>query len=111
MRRLALAVLLPLAACASEPDPNAVADATSTVTVAYEGRLADGTVFDEAEETTFSLSRTIPGFRHGIAGMRAGETKTLVVPPDAGYGPFPPPGSGISPTDTLTFEVTLLGVR
>ena len=111
---LSVALALVLAACGSEtPDPSGapgVAGPTGTVTVAYEGRLGDGTVFDQSDRATFSLRQVIPGFQSGIAGMEVGESKTLVVPPDEGYGASPPPGSGISPTDTLTFEVTLLSV-
>lgn len=113
MRTLALALLLPLAGCASDDGPElgkpAVAGATSTVTVSYEGRLADGTVFDESDRATFSLLQVIPGFQSGIAGMRVGESKTLVVPPEEGYGDAPPPG--IPPGATLTFDVTLLDVQ
>ena len=126
MRHLALPLLLLLAACepdtpvdptpadgtaAAETEAPAVALPTSRVTVAYEGTLADGTVFDSSPEATFSLRQVIPGFQSGIAGMTVGEEKTLVIPPDEGYGAAPPPGSGISPTDTLTFEVTLLRVH
>ena len=112
-----LAAALVLAACGGDSaDPgveagaSGVAEPTSTVTVAYEGRLSDGTVFDQSDRVTFSLLQVIPGFQSGIAGMRVGESKTLVIPPDEGYGASPPPGSGISPTDTLTFDVTLLGL-
>lgn len=120
--RFAPAVLLvALAACEpadpTEPDVDAiptvdttvVAEPTSTVTVAYKGRLEDGTVFDESERATFSLQRVIPGFRDGIAGMYVGQTKAMSIPPEDGYGADPPPG--IPPNATLNFEVTLLGVE
>ena len=111
MRRLPLVLLLlfALAACdsgTSEPD---IANARSLVTVAYEGRLADGTVFDSSPNATFSLQQVIPGFRDGVVGMRVGETRTFDVPPEEGYGDNPPPG--IPRGATLTFEVTLLAVR
>lgn len=111
--RLALSFVLlaalTLAACDSAEDED-VARADSTVTVAYEGRLDDGTVFDESEGVTFSLRRVIPGFRAGVVGMRIGETKTFTIPAEEAYGNNPPPNSGIPPGAALTFEVTLLDV-
>ena len=88
---------------------SAVATVNSTVTVRYVGTLADGTVFDRNETATFNLGGTIPGFRLGIDGMKIGGRRTIVVPPNLGYGASPP--SGIPPCATLTFDVTLLDVR
>ncbi len=106
-----LTAVLALAACGPEPrtDPDAVAIPTSTVVVDYRGTLADGAVFDEAEGARFALSDVIGGFRTGIAGMHVGETKTLVVPPEQGYGAAGAPPD-IPPNATLTFVVTLRGV-
>lgn len=111
MPRLLLLTLLALAACGPEPrtDPDAVAIPTSTVVVDYRGTLADGTVFDEATGARFALADVIGGFRTGIDGMHVGETKTLVVPPDQGYGAAGSPPD-IPPNATLTFVVTLQGV-
>ncbi len=112
MPRLALALLLALSACVptAVPDPNAVATPTSDVLVDYRGTLEDGTVFDEGQDVAFNLGEVIRGFQTGIAGMRAGETKTLVVPPEDGYGPFGSPPD-VPPNATLTFVVTLKAVR
>ena len=106
-----LLLAVPLAGCGggSEGGSEGPAEAGSTVTVAYEGRLTDGTVFDASPRTTFSLGQVIPGFRDGIVGMRVGESKTITVAPEDGYGAAPPPG--IPPNATLVFDVTLLGVR
>lgn len=100
--RLALPILL--AACDSSDDE--VASADSTVTVAYEGRLENGTVFDQNDRATFSLRQVIPGFRDGVVGMHVGETKTFSVPPERGYGSRQV--GSIPPNSTLIFEVTLL---
>ena len=105
-----LAVLLfTLAACDSD-DSKEVAEASSTVIVAYEGRLENGFVFDQSDRARFSLNGVIDGFRDGIVGMRVGETKTFTIPPEEAYGNDPPPGSGIPPNAALIFEVTLLEV-
>ena len=124
--RLALVLFaaLALGACAPASDPDApgsdqarvdpaeqaVATPTSTVTVDYEGTLENGTVFDSGDGVTFALDEVIPGFQTGIAGMRVGETKTLVIPPEAGYGAAGAPPD-IPPNATLTFVVTLQAVR
>ncbi len=110
-RLILLAAVLTLAACGPEPrtGPDAVATQASTVVVDYRGTLADGTVFDEAEGARFALSDVIDGFRTGIDGMRVGETKTLIVPPEQGYGATGAPPD-IPPNATLTFVVTLRGV-
>ncbi len=104
-----LALVLSLAACDSADE--GVAQANSTVTVAYEGRLTDGMVFDRSTRATFPLRDVIPGFRDGIIGMAVGETKTFTIPPDQAYGANPPRGSIIPPNAALTFEVTLLGIQ
>ena len=108
MRTLSLfAALLLVAGCDSS---SGVAEADSMVTVAYEGRLEDGTVFDRSDRATFSLVRTIPGFRDGVVGMAVGETRTFSIPPEEAYGANPPRGSIIPPNATLIFEVTLLDI-
>ena len=112
MRAVSFFVLgLVLAACADEAPSDAVAGPGDTVVVAYEGRLDDGTVFDQNDRATFNLRQVIPGFQYGISGMRVGETKTLELTPEQGYGASPPPGSGIPPNASLTFDVTLLDVE
>ena len=112
---LVLVAAVALGACdSSDPDEveDLVADLGDTVTVSFEGRLDDGTVFNPRTRATFTLNDSvIPGFRDGVVGMRVGETKTFVVPPEEGYGANPPPRSVIPPNAALTFEVELLGVR
>lgn len=103
MRALPLIALLFLVACDSA--------AEKVVTVAYEGRLEDGRVFDSSPRATFSLGQVLPGFRDGIVDMVVGETKTFEVPPERGYGARPPLGSIIPPNATLIFEVTLLEIQ
>ena len=103
---LLLLVAAPLAGCDSSDA--GVADANSTVTVAYEGRFENGTVFDSSPNSTFNLGGTIEGFRNNVAGMRVGESKTFTVPPELGYGPVARPG--IPANSTLIFDVTLLAI-
>lgn len=63
-----------------------------TVIISYIGTLEDGTVFDSTEdrnplEFTLGEGELIPGLEQGILGMTPGESKTIVVPVELGYGP------------------------
>ncbi len=63
------------------------------VRVHYRGTLKDGTEFDssfdgEPLEFTLGEGMVIPGFENAIVGMTDGETKTVSIPPDEGYGPY-----------------------
>ena len=88
----------------------------SLVSVHYTGYLEDGTIFDNSvergEPIKFSLGarEVIAGWDEGIAGMKVGGRRLLVVPPDLAYGadgrsPVIPPNA------TLIFDVTLAGVE
>lgn len=97
----------------------AVAKAGDTVFVNYTGKLADGTVFDSSVDPKFNhvepfkftlgAQQVIPGWEKGITGMKVGEKKTLVIPPEDAYGAngYPPV---IPPNATLTFDVELVSI-
>lgn len=62
------------------------------VRVHYTGKLEDGTVFDSSEgrdplEFTLGEGAIIPGVEEAVAGMKAGDSKTVSVPSEKGYGP------------------------
>ena len=85
------------------------------VSVHYQGRLTDGTIFDDSQKrgTPFSFTlgsgQVIPGWEQGIAGMKIGEKRVLTIPPELGYGAA---GAGgvIPPNATLIFDVQLIAV-
>lgn len=82
--------------------------ANAIVTVHYVGQLADGKRFTDSRElgepVTVSLDSVIDGWKEGIAGMKVGGRRRLIVPPELAYGE-----KGlkdvIPPDATLVFEV------
>ena len=86
---------------------------TSTVTVFYEGKLIDGTVFDSSYDTgdtiTFALNGVIAGWTEGLQLMPLGSTYMFFIPSSLGYGPR---DSGKIPGNSvLIFKVELLGIE
>lgn len=87
----------------------------SLATVHYTGWLTDGTKFDSSLDSgqpfQFKIGegKVIPGWETGVAGMKEGGTRVLVIPPDQGYG-AQGAGGVIPPNATLVFEVRLVSV-
>jgi FKBP-type peptidyl-prolyl cis-trans isomerase FklB len=87
---------------------------TSVVTVHYEGRLIDGTVFDSSykrnQPASFGLNQVITGWTEGLQLMNEGAKYRLFIPYQLGYGARGA-GGAIPPYAALVFDVELLGVR
>jgi FKBP-type peptidyl-prolyl cis-trans isomerase len=94
----------------------AVASNGQKVDVHYTGWLTDGTKFDSSRDRgkTFSFNlgqgQVIRGWDEGVAGMKVGEQRILVIPAELGYGAR---GAGgvIPPNAKLVFQVELVNVR
>lgn len=93
---------------ASEKKPKV----SDIVTVHYEGKLLDGTVFDSSyargQPAKFPLARLVPGWQIAIPNMGVGEVIEIAIPADLAYGPVgrgPIPGNA-----TLVFKVELIAI-
>jgi len=98
----------------------ATATPLSKVSVHYTGWLYNngtkGAKFDSSVdrgkpfEFTLGAKQVIAGWDEGVAGMKVGGKRTLIIPPELGYGAR---GAGgvIPPNATLMFDVELLGVQ
>ena len=80
------------------------------ITVHYEGRLVDGTVFDSSfakgEPVTFPLRPLIPGWGIALRLMRPGDEWVITMPPEMAYG-----AAGIGPipaNSALIFRIRLI---
>lgn len=88
-----------------------------TVKVHYEGSLADGSTFDSSLdrdpiEFTVGEGRLIPGFEQAIVGMEEGDSKTVTVPPEEGYGQHNPELMQKFPREQVPDEIELeIGMR
>ena len=103
----------------TQPGTGAEARKGQTVTVHYTGWLyqngQQGAKFDSSRDRNdpfrFALGAgmVIRGWDEGVAGMKVGGQRTLIIPPELGYGAR---GAGrvIPPGATLKFDVELLAV-
>ena len=93
------------------------------VEVHYTGWLYDpnapdkkGAKFDSSRDRGAPFSfllgagRVIKGWDRGVAGMKVGGQRTLIIPPEMAYG-AQGAGKVIPPNATLIFDVELLGLR
>jgi FKBP-type peptidyl-prolyl cis-trans isomerase len=88
-----------------------------TVQVHYTGTLKNGKKFDSSKDRgqpfSFRLGAgmVIKGWDEGVAGMKVGGTRKLIIPPDLAYGERGAGNGLIPPNSELTFEVELIAVK
>ena len=102
------------------PGTGPAAKAGDHVSVHYTGWLYNdgvkGAKFDSSKDRNdpfafpLGAGHVIKGWDEGVQGMQVGGTRTLVIPPELGYGAR---GAGgvIPPNATLIFDVELLGIK
>jgi FKBP-type peptidyl-prolyl cis-trans isomerase FkpA len=98
----------------TSPGTGASPGPTDRVTVQYEGKLVDGTVFDSSRKrgqpATFPLNGVIKCWTEGVGRMKIGEKAILTCPSDIAYG-----DGGRPPTipggATLIFDVELISTQ
>jgi FKBP-type peptidyl-prolyl cis-trans isomerase len=139
LRLLALAAVLALvsSACGSDsnspsaPDQSNVAysqtdlvvgtgasaSSNSTITTNYALWLYSdtatdhkGTPIESHDNAQFVLSMTIAGWRQGIAGMKVGGQRRLIVPPSLAYGAGGSSNGAIPPNAALVFDIELVSI-
>jgi FKBP-type peptidyl-prolyl cis-trans isomerase FkpA len=84
------------------------------VLVEYEGRLADGTVFDDSARhggpQPMIAGQVIPGFAEALSKMQKGGKYKIHIPGSQAYGANPPPGSPFGPNADLDFDVHIVEI-
>lgn len=97
-----------------------VVKAGDTAVMNYTGKLMDGTTFDSNIDPKFAhvqpfvftigAGQVIKGWDVGIAGMKVGEKRNLIIDPAFAYGEA---GAGgvIPPNATLSFDVELISIE
>jgi hypothetical protein len=81
--------------------------ASDIALINYEGRFANGIVFDRGGPVPMPVGRTFPGFAEGLTLMPVGSRFRLWIPPALG---LPEGGGPIPPNSMLIFDVDLLAV-
>jgi peptidylprolyl isomerase len=82
------------------------------VGVGYESGEEFDASWDRGEPFSFGLGagEVIPGWDQGVAGMKVGGRRELIIPPQLAYGPAGSPPA-IGPNETLIFVIDLLAVE
>lgn len=96
-----------------QPGAGPTIEAQDGVLIDYEGRLADGKVFDSSAgkgPIPLIASQVIPGFADALSRMQEGGRYKIHIPARLAYGANPPPGGPIPPNADLDYDVKVVKV-
>jgi len=88
-----------------------------TIAIAYKLMLRSGEVIDSSDfhggkvDFQVGAGKLISGMDIALLGMRKGERRLVVIPPELGYGTRGIPGTSVEPYMILVFEAELLGIK
>ena len=95
--------------------PTAIAG--RTVRINYKGALLSGAVFDSSDvkgqplEFELGAGQTIKGLDEAVIGMKEGEKRIVIIPPELGYGGKTMGKNAIPANSFLVFDVELYRIR
>ena len=93
------------------PGDGNVVTTSNTVTVAYTGKLLNGTEFDKSSSASFSLAgNLIQGWKIGVPLIKKGGKIRLIIPSALAYGNTSP-GAGIPENAVLDFTIDLINAQ
>lgn len=99
------------------PGSGKTAEAGDVVVVNYRGRLAENNEeFDNSYDrgqpfpVILGSNQVIQGWELGLLGAQAGESRTLLIPSDLGYGETGTRGGPIPPNADLIFDIEVVEV-
>ena len=84
------------------------------MTFDYEGRLANGFIFDSRERFSLSLGgamNTVPGLELGLFEMCIGDVRKVIVPPALGFGRRGSKAFEVPPDSFLEYTVTMRAIN
>lgn len=100
-----------------KPGTGASPTTGQTCVMHYTGWLTDGKKFDSSRdrgqpfEFKIGMGQVIKGWDEGVATMKIGGQRKLIIKPELGYGARNVGNGLIPPNSTLIFDVELLGVK
>ena len=94
------------------PGEGPTPDFGATVLLRYTGSLMDGTQFGTSglEPMEFTIGAVVKGLEEMLLEMRRGARRTVLIPPDLGYGAMGVPGT-VPPRAFLIFDVELVDFK